>query len=134
MRLSIIGFSALLSVAGAVSLEAQSSGRVQVPASGQGGIGLYSRRPAAPTGPAPTLAVELLIFRVSGWGTEQQHGHHAGSETRRFRGHAAVGGGRGQEPEVEGRSRGELPADRNSARIALSVAHRADARAVLHRL
>jgi len=56
MRVWIIFFTVLLSVADAIPLDAQSSGRAQTPASGKGGIGLYSRQPAAPTGPAPTLA------------------------------------------------------------------------------
>jgi hypothetical protein len=55
MKAGIICFSAGVALAAAVSLEAQAPGRGQRP-SGQGGIGLYLKQPAAPTGPAPMLA------------------------------------------------------------------------------
>jgi len=56
MNAWIIRVSAAIAILAAGSLEAQPPGRGPGRASGQGGIGLYSKQPAAPTSPAPMLA------------------------------------------------------------------------------
>ena len=57
-----------------------------------------------------------------------------GLESGRSGQHAAMGGGSGEAPPIEGRPGGELFAGRHSARIAVSVEDRSDPKPLLHSL